>query len=120
MAQTALDVIVDEKLTENSYELGEYFKKGLEKIKSPYVKEIRGRGLFIGAELKPPHLARPFCEKLKEEGLLCKETHETVIRFAPPLIIKKEDIDWALSKIEKVLLNKKGVRLLSNNAHNII
>ena len=78
VARTALDVIVEEKLTENSYELGEYFKKGLEKIKSPYVKEIRGRGLFIGAELKPPHLARPFCEKLKEEGLLCKDRKSVV------------------------------------------
>ena len=107
VAQTALDVIVEEKLTENSYELGEYFKKGLLEMKSPYVKEIRGRGLFIGAELKPPHVARPFCEKLKEEGILCKETHETVIRFAPPLIIKKEDIDWALERIGKVLLDKK-------------
>ena len=71
------------------------------------MKEIRGRVLFIFAHLKPPHLARPFCEKLKEEGLLCKETHETVIRFAPPLIIKKEDIDWALERIGKVLLDKK-------------
>ncbi|MBI2026852.1 MAG: ornithine--oxo-acid transaminase [Deltaproteobacteria bacterium] len=103
VAQTALDVIIEEKLVENSQHLGAYFIKGLQNIKSPYVKEVRGRGLFIGAELKPPHLARTFCENLKEEGILCKETHETVIRFAPPLIIQKNEIDWALSRIAKIL-----------------
>ncbi len=103
VAISALDVIVKEKLTQKSATLGEYFMKGLRKIKSHYVKEVRGRGLFIGVELKAPHKARPFCEKLKKEGLLCKETHETVIRFAPPLIITKKEIDWALQKISTVL-----------------
>jgi len=97
----SLNVILDEKLAERSNLLGEYFIKGLKKINSPVIKEIRGRGLFIGVELKEP--ARKYCERLKEKGILCKETHEVVIRFAPPLIIKKEELDWALEKIEEVL-----------------
>ena len=77
----------------------------LNKIKSKHVKEIRGKGLFIGVELKPEAKgARRFCQALKNKGILCKETHENVIRFAPPLIITKEDIDWALPKIREVLL----------------
>jgi len=100
----ALNVIVDEKLVERSAELGAYFKKALIDLKSPLVKEIRGKGLFIGVELtKEAGKARPYCEKLKEEGLLCKETHEMTIRFAPPLIVSKEDLDWAVARIRKVL-----------------
>lgn len=97
----ALDVIEEEKLSERSLELGEYFLDQLKAIKNPLIKEIRGRGLFIGVELT--EAARPYCEALKETGLLCKETHDTVIRFAPPLIITKEEIDWAIEKIKNVL-----------------
>src|SRR5699024_388205 len=79
----ALDVILDEKLSERSLELGEYFMEELRKIDKPIIKEVRGKGLFIGVELHEN--ARPYCEELKEKGLLCKETHENVIRFAPPL-----------------------------------
>lgn len=97
----SLDVIQDENLVEKSFDLGNYFKEQLEKIKSSIVKEVRGKGLFIGVELHEK--ARPYCEKLKAEGLLCKETHDTVIRFAPPLIIEQEDLDWAIDKIKKIL-----------------
>jgi ornithine--oxo-acid transaminase len=97
----ALEVIEDEKLAERSLELGKYFLDQLKSIENPIIKEVRGRGLFIGVELSEE--ARPYCEQLKDEGLLCKETHDTVIRFAPPLIISKEEIDWAFEKIKKVL-----------------
>ncbi|MFB5197769.1 ornithine--oxo-acid transaminase [Neobacillus sp. KR4-4] len=97
----ALDVLVDEKLAEKSLELGEYFINKLKEIKNPIIKEIRGRGLFIGVELSQP--ARKYCEQLKEQGLLCKETHDTVIRFAPPLIITKDELNWALERIKNVL-----------------
>lgn len=97
----ALDVIVDENLADRSLELGEYFKAELQKIDNPIIKEVRGKGLFIGMELNKA--ARPYCEALKDKGLLCKETHDNVIRFAPPLIIEKEDIDWALERIRDVM-----------------
>ncbi|WP_409251807.1 ornithine--oxo-acid transaminase [Bacillus sp. SCS-153A] len=97
----SLEVLEDENLADRSLELGEYFTKKLKEIDNPKIKEVRGRGLFIGVELTEP--ARSYCEKLKEEGLLCKETHETVIRFAPPLIISQEDLDWAIERIQKVL-----------------
>lgn len=97
----ALEVIEEEKLAERSLELGKYFLEQLQKINNPMIKEVRGKGLFIGVELH--EAARPYCERLKEEGLLCKETHDTVIRFAPPLIITLEEIDWAIEKIQKVL-----------------
>ncbi|RIO18707.1 ornithine--oxo-acid transaminase [Mammaliicoccus sciuri] len=96
----ALDVLIDEKLSERSLELGTYFKEELQKIDHPSIKEVRGKGLFIGIELTED--ARPYCEKLKELGLLCKETHDTVIRFEPPLIIEKEDLDWALDQVKSV------------------
>lgn len=96
----ALDVIIDEDLPGRSLELGEYFKGELQKIEHPSIKEVRGRGLFIGIELNES--ARPYCEALKEKGLLCKETHDTVIRFAPPLVITKEELDLALDKIRSV------------------
>ena len=101
VSMTALDVLVEDKLVENSAKLGDYFLSELKNINNPIIKEVRGRGLFIGVELT--EAARPYCEKLKELGLLCKETHDTVIRFAPPLIISKEEIDLALSKIRQVL-----------------
>lgn len=97
----SLNVIEEEKLVERSLKLGEYFKGELKKIKSPLIKEVRGKGLFIGVELK--EAARKYCEQLMEKGLLCKETHEYVIRFAPPLIITKEQLDWALERIKEVL-----------------
>lgn len=102
----SLEVIEEEKLVERSLELGQYFKEELLKISSPIIKEVRGRGLFIGVELYEP--ARKYCEQLKEKGLLCKETHEYVIRFAPPLIITKEQIDWALERIKEVLENAES------------
>jgi ornithine--oxo-acid transaminase len=105
IAREALKVLVEENLIEKSFELGNYFRQKLNEINSKHVKEIRGKGLFIGVELKPEAKgARRFCEALKDRGILCKETHENVIRFAPPLIITKEDIDWALPKIREVLL----------------
>lgn len=97
----SLEVLEDEKLPERSLELGTYFMEKLKQIKNPIIKEVRGRGLFIGVELT--EAARPYCEALKEKGLLCKETHETVIRFAPPLVITKEELDWAFERIEQVL-----------------
>ncbi|MCY8937432.1 ornithine--oxo-acid transaminase [Peribacillus frigoritolerans] len=97
----SLEVLEEEKLAERSLELGQYFMDRLKEIKNPMIKDIRGRGLFIGVELT--EAARPYCEQLKEEKLLCKETHDTVIRFAPPLVITKEDLDWAIERIKKVL-----------------
>ncbi|TLS37871.1 ornithine--oxo-acid transaminase [Pseudalkalibacillus caeni] len=97
----SLAVILEEDLVERSLKLGNYFQEKLREIDNPAVKEVRGRGLFIGVELH--EAARPYCEQLKEKGLLCKETHETVIRFAPPLIISEEDLDWAIEKIKEVL-----------------
>jgi len=104
IARTALKVLIEEKMVENSEVMGDYFLSALTNIKSPHIKEVRGRGLFIGVELKPEAGgARIFCERLMEKGILCKETHENVIRFAPPLIISRSDIDWALERIEPVL-----------------
>lgn len=91
-------------MVENASILGAYFTEELRKIKSSYVKEVRGKGMLIGVELYPEAGgARKFCEALQCEGLLCKETHDHVIRFAPPLVIKKDEIEWALEKIDKVL-----------------
>ncbi|WP_025849962.1 ornithine--oxo-acid transaminase [Paenibacillus ehimensis] len=100
VAITALDVLQEEDLVRRSEQSGQYFMNKLKEIKSSKLKEIRGRGLFIGLELNEP--ARPYCEKLKELGLLCKETHETTIRFAPPLNISRENLDWALERIGSV------------------
>lgn len=102
VAREALSVLVDENLIERSRELGTYFKGRLERIESPHIKDVRGKGLFIGVELHEP--ARRFCEELRDRGILCKDTHKTVIRFAPPLVITKEEIDWALERIEPVLM----------------
>lgn len=101
VAIAAMDVLEDEGLVQRSLEMGEYFLKKLQEIENPMIQEIRGRGLFIGLELKTA--ARPYCERLKELGLLCKETHETTIRFAPPLVISKEDLDWSIERIKQVL-----------------
>ncbi|MBE0687095.1 MAG: ornithine--oxo-acid transaminase [Anaerolineaceae bacterium] len=105
VARAALNVILEEKLIERAEELGNYFMEKLKKISSKHVKEVRGRGLLIGVELKPEAGgARRFCEVLKGKGILAKETHDNVIRFAPPLIISKDIIDWALPIIEETLL----------------
>jgi ornithine--oxo-acid transaminase len=104
IGKSALEVIVEEKLADNAKQVGDYFMNQLRAIDSPYVKEVRGKGLLIGVEIKnEAGKARPFCERLMADGILAKETHDYVIRFAPPLIITKQDIDWALSRIEKVL-----------------
>ncbi len=104
VGRAALKVLVEEKLVENSAVLGEYFLERIVEIPSPHVKEVRGKGLFIGVELKPTAGgARRFCEALKERGILCKETHDHVIRFAPPLIIERQTIDGAIPAITEVL-----------------
>ncbi|HNW44797.1 MAG TPA: ornithine--oxo-acid transaminase [Elusimicrobiales bacterium] len=101
VARAALKVLVEEKLVEKSYEMGKYFTDLLRTIKSPYITEVRGKGLLIGMELNCA--ARPFCEQLMKLGVLAKETHDHVIRFAPPLIITKKELDWAFKRIKKVL-----------------
>jgi ornithine--oxo-acid transaminase len=104
VSRAALRVIRDEKLAERSQQLGDYFVEQLSEIPTPHVKEVRGRGLLIGVELKPEAKgARRFCEALQKKGILAKETHDNVIRFAPPLVIDKETIDWALPSIREVL-----------------
>ncbi|MGH9523792.1 MAG: ornithine--oxo-acid transaminase [Terriglobales bacterium] len=101
VARAALHVITDEKLADRSADLGAYLLDRLRSFRSPRVKEVRGRGLWIGVELKVS--ARPYCEMLKEEGILCKETHDKVIRIAPPLVITRDEIDWALPRFKKVI-----------------
>jgi len=107
VGQAALSVLVEENMIENAAVMGEYFQDMLAEINSPHVKEVRGRGLMIGVELKPEAGgARRFCEALQEQGILAKETHHHIIRFAPPLIISQEEIDWAVERIRPVLLAK--------------
>ena len=101
VARTALRVLVEEKMVERSAELGGYFLEKLKGIRSRHIKEVRGRGLWIGIELDVP--ARPYSEALKREGILCKETHDRVIRVAPPLVIKREEIDWAYERFKRVI-----------------
>lgn len=104
VARAAIKVLVEENMIENSMKMGNYCLSKLKEIKSPYIKEVRGRGLLIGIELLPEAGgARSFCEELMRRGMLCKETHENVIRIAPPLIIKQEEIDWALEQLASVL-----------------
>jgi len=104
VAREAMNILIEDKLPERADELGNYFMDELRKLDSPHVKEVRGKGLLIGIELKNESgPARPFCERLKDEGMLCKETHEQVIRLTPPLVIQREDIDWALERVRKVL-----------------
>jgi len=101
VTRAALRVLMQEKLVERSAELGAYFLGLLQTLRSSDLKEVRGKGLWIGIELHSP--ARAYCEALKEEGILCKETHDRVIRIAPPLIIQREEIDWAFERIRKVI-----------------
>lgn len=101
VAKTALEVIVEEELCEKSFEMGAYLISKIRAIKSDKIKEVRGRGLLIGIELNVK--ARPVCEKLKDLGMLCKDTHGTIIRLTPPLIVNKEELDWAVERIEKAL-----------------
>ena len=101
VARTALRVLVEEHLVERSAEMGSYFLGLLKTLRSPQLREVRGVGLWIGIELTVP--ARPYCEALKAEGVLCKETHDRVIRIAPPLTIRREEIDWAFERIQKVI-----------------
>jgi ornithine--oxo-acid transaminase len=103
VARESLRVIHDEKLVQNAAERGVSFMEKLRKVRSRHIKEVRGRGLLIGIELYPAAGgARRFCEEMMKEGLLCKETHENVIRFAPPLIIREKDLNWALKRIKTV------------------
>jgi ornithine--oxo-acid transaminase len=105
VAREAIKVLVEEEMIENSARLGDYFLGRLQRIESDHIETVRGKGLFIGVVLKrEAGGARRFCEALQEKGLLCKETHEHVIRFAPPLVITKEELDWALERIEEVLM----------------
>src|ERR1700722_3916401 len=108
IARAALRVIVDEDLPARSVELGEYAMNYLKGVRSPHIVELRGKGLWIGIELNRP--ARPFCEALKERGVLCKETHSSVIRLAPPLMIDKADLEWGLEPIRSVLEEESEAR----------
>ena len=99
-AIAAIDVLVKEGLIDRSRELGQYLMDELRKISSSVIHQVRGKGLFVGLVLTTK--ARPYCEALKEQGVLCKETHDTVVRFAPPLVITKEELDWALARIRTV------------------
>jgi ornithine--oxo-acid transaminase len=101
VARTALRVLVEEELVQRSAELGEYFLNKLKTLRSHDLREVRGLGLWIGIEMNSA--ARPYCEQLKELGILCKETHDRVIRIAPPLVITCEEIDWAFERIRKVI-----------------
>ncbi|MEO0162269.1 MAG: ornithine--oxo-acid transaminase [candidate division WOR-3 bacterium] len=100
IGMAALDVILKENLPQRAYELGKWFMDGLRQIKNPVIKEVRGKGLLIGVELTEK--ARPFCEALLRERILAKDTHDYVVRFAPPLVIKKEELAWALKRINTV------------------
>ncbi len=104
VARTSLKVLIEENMIENAAVRGEYFLTKLSQIRSPYIKEVRGKGLMLAVELTPEAGgARRFCETLMTRGLLCKETHEDIIRISPPLVIEKEEIDWAIERIERAL-----------------
>ncbi len=110
----ALDILVDEKLTENSAAMGAYLLEALRQIDSPLIRDIRGRGLFVGLEIDPSRAsARSICESLMSRGLLSKETHATVVRLAPPLVIGKAEIDWAVEQIREVLDETEKLALAS-------
>ncbi len=110
----ALNILVEEELPERSAEMGAYLKSELQTISTPLITEIRGKGLFIGIEIDPKlGSARAVCEALMERGLLSKETHETVVRLAPPLVIGKQEIDWAVTQIREVFAEMDSVRLAS-------
>ena len=101
IARTALRVLIEERMVERSAEFGGYFLEKLKTLRSADLKEVRGRGLWIGIELHSA--ARPYCEALKRQGILCKETHDHVIRIAPPLVIERDEIDWAFERIRNVI-----------------
>ena len=104
VASRALELLYEDNLIENSHILGDYFKSKLKSIDNKIIKDVRGKGLWIGMELNESEVnAKDLCLMLLNEGLLCKETHKTVIRFAPPLMITKEQLDWAIKKITKVI-----------------
>jgi ornithine--oxo-acid transaminase len=102
IGRASLSVLVDEKLADRARELGDWFMAELRTIKAPHIKDVRGKGFLIGVELTGP--ARPYCEVLAERGILCKETHDFVVRFAPPLTTDKKDLEWALTVIREVLV----------------
>ncbi len=105
VACAALDVLVDENLTGNSYELGLYLIERIRALESPQIAEVRGKGLLVGIELnEEAGGARRYCEALMKLGVLAKETHENVIRFAPPLTISREQVDWALERLSTALV----------------
>jgi len=113
--RAALKVLIEEGMIENAVETGAYFKEGLEQIDAPVIKEVRGRGLMLAVELQPEaENARKYCEALVRQGILCKDTHGRTIRISPPLIITKDEVDWALERIRKVLQKN---RLLSRDFH---
>jgi ornithine--oxo-acid transaminase len=104
IGRAALRVLVEEQLAQRAHQLGSWFLGELKKIKSPHVQDVRGRGLMIGVEIKAASgPARPFCEELARRGILCKETHDQVIRFAPPLVVEQEALEWALGEVKEVL-----------------
>lgn len=110
----ALDILVDERLSERSAELGEYLIAALREIDSPFIRDIRGRGLFVGVDIEPSLAsARDVCEALMARGILSKETHDTVVRLAPPLVIEKAQLDWAITRFRDVLEEMDRVRLAS-------
>ena len=110
----ALNILIDEQLIVHSAEMGAYLLEALRHIDSPLIREVRGRGLFIGMEIEPSlGSARAVCEALMQRGLLSKETHETVVRLAPPLVIGKEEVDWAIEQIREVIGEMDRVRLAS-------
>ncbi|GMQ89696.1 MAG: ornithine aminotransferase [Gammaproteobacteria bacterium] len=108
VAIEAINVLVEEKLVSRSAVLGNYFLRKLKTLNSPFIKEVRGQGLFIGMEIDASRAdARAVCEQLAHQGILSKETHETVVRFAPPLVIEREELDWAFTTIKKVFNQMK-------------
>ncbi len=110
----ALNILVDERLAERSAEMGAYLLAALGKIDSPMIREVRGAGLFVGIDIDPAHgTAREVCEALLARGLLSKETHETVVRLAPPLTISRAEIDWAIEQISDVIAELDAIRLAS-------
>lgn len=109
IASAALDVIVDEGLIQKSAEMGAYLREKRRGMNSELVKEVRGKGLLITVELvDAAGKARQYTEAMMREGVLAKETHETVIRFAPPLVISQEEVDWAMERIKSVLVKNSG------------
>ena len=111
-ARAALEVLVDEHLFDRANEMGAYFMEGLRAIHSNHIRDIRGKGLWIGLELDTP--ARPYCEILARQGILCKETHDKVLRIAPPLVISKKEIDWALDRFREVLTGFEPMKTTQN------